>query len=121
MSNLQSAKRLARAMGLRDLVALDDFLHARIEEAADSTAQERESKRDVVPGSARSVGGWTMQLEYVRCGKNCRTCGGGKGHGPYWYGYRTEGGRTVSKYFGKEPPGEGEVGGRRSRARSAGA
>jgi hypothetical protein len=113
MTNLQSAKRLARAMGLRDLLALDDFLHGRIEEVETPRAEEKESKRDVVPGSARSVGGWTVQLEYVKCGKNCKTCGRGKGHGPYWYGYRTAGGRSFSKYFGKELPG-GD-GGRRAR------
>lgn len=44
---------------------------------------------------------WSYQCEYVKCGKTrCRSCP----HGPYWYGYRTEAGKTKKKYFGKEDP-----------------
>lgn len=42
--------------------------------------------------------GWTLQLEKVACGKaTCKTCP----HGPYWYAYRRQGARLVSKYIGK--------------------
>lgn len=44
---------------------------------------------------------WSYRCEYVKCGKSgCRSCP----HGPYWYGYRTEEGRTKKKYFGKADP-----------------
>jgi hypothetical protein len=43
---------------------------------------------------------WTYRLEHVRCGKPCKACP----HGPYWYGYRKERGKTLKKYFGKEDP-----------------
>lgn len=47
----------------------------------------------------------TWQREYVRCGKRrCKTCP----HGPYWYGYWKENGRTKSKYGGKVHPVSGE-------------
>jgi len=46
---------------------------------------------------------WSYQLRYIRCGKGCRTCTVGPGHGPYWYGFRREGGRVRSKYFGARP------------------
>jgi hypothetical protein len=103
MSNLSEAKRLVRAMTLKDLLSLDEYLRVRIKEARRPAPPKKAAKREVVPGSRRRSGEWTYQLEYVKCGKErCRN----DRHGPYWYGYRTSGGRTISKYFGKELPGE---------------
>lgn len=53
----------------------------------------------------------SYQQEYVKCGKErCRKCKEGPGHGPYWYGYYREGGKTKKKYIGKElPPQPGET------------
>jgi DNA-binding SARP family transcriptional activator len=46
-----------------------------------------------------------QQVSY--CGKaRCRKCREGIGHGPYWYAYRTENGRTIRTYIGKNPPPE---------------
>jgi Family of unknown function (DUF6788) len=47
-------------------------------------------------------GSWTYQLETVRCGKEGCHCNEETAHGPYWYGYRRENGRTKSKYIGKD-------------------
>jgi len=45
----------------------------------------------------------TFRQEMVKCGKEGFTrCP----HGPYWYAYWREGGRTRSRYVGKELPGE---------------
>src|SRR3989440_1503340 len=46
-----------------------------------------------------------QQVSY--CGKQrCRKCREGIGHGPYWYAYSTENGRTTRTYIGKNlPPG----------------
>jgi len=41
--------------------------------------------------------GVTYRLVKVFCGKGCKGCP----HGPYWYGYWKEGGKTRSKYIGK--------------------
>ena len=49
---------------------------------------------------AKISGGITYRLEKVFCGKGCKGCP----HGPYWYGYWKEGGRTRSKYIGKMLP-----------------
>src|SRR5260370_9464108 len=48
----------------------------------------------------------TYTQQYRRCGKpSCPLCAaGGRGHGPYWYAYWREGGRTRSRYLGKQPP-----------------
>jgi hypothetical protein len=45
----------------------------------------------------RHSGSITYRLERVSCGKSCKGCP----HGPYWYGYWREGGKTHSKYIGK--------------------
>lgn len=48
----------------------------------------------------------TYRQEYVRCGKErCRACP----HGPYWYAYWKERGRTRSRYIGRHLPGEPPV------------
>lgn len=45
--------------------------------------------------------GWTMQREYVKCGKaKCGNCP----HGPYWYGYQHREDGMRKRYFGKRPP-----------------
>lgn len=49
----------------------------------------------------------TYRQQFTRCGKQrCRKCREGAGHGPYWYAYWSENGRTVSKYIGIHPPVE---------------
>ncbi len=47
----------------------------------------------------------TYRQQFTRCGKErCRKCHEGPGHGPYWYAYWSEHGRTVSKYIGARLP-----------------
>jgi DNA-binding SARP family transcriptional activator/predicted ATPase len=47
----------------------------------------------------------TYRQQFTRCGKQrCRKCKEGAGHGPYWYAYWSENGRTISKYIGIHPP-----------------
>lgn len=51
----------------------------------------------------------TYRQQYTRCGKErCRKCKEGAGHGPYWYAYWSENGRTVSKYIGIQLPTDAE-------------
>ncbi|WDL97945.1 DUF6788 family protein [Alicyclobacillus sp. ALC3] len=51
--------------------------------------------------------GWSVVAQYRKCGKNgCKVCAEGRGHGPYYYGTKTVDGRRVSRYFGKNAPGE---------------
>jgi hypothetical protein len=52
-------------------------------------------KREIL--EERQSDSMTFRLEKVSCGKNCKGCP----HGPYWYGYWREGGKTHSKYIGK--------------------
>ena len=53
----------------------------------------------------------TLEHKYIRCARaGCRVCSanntGQRGHGPYWYAFWKEDGRTRSKYLGKELPPE---------------
>lgn len=49
----------------------------------------------------------TFRQEMVRCGKDgCTRCP----HGPYWYAYWRDGGRTRSRYVGKTLPGDSDAG-----------
>ncbi len=50
----------------------------------------------------------TYRQQFTRCGKpRCRKCSEeGSGHGPYWYAYWSEKGRTVSKYIGSKLPAD---------------
>jgi hypothetical protein len=38
----------------------------------------------------------------VRCGRSCVSCP----HGPFWYAYWKEGGRSRSQYIGRELPAD---------------
>lgn len=52
------------------------------------------------PGRTPAV---TLRQEQVRCGKQgCTKCP----HGPYWYAYWREKGRTRSRYVGKNLPSD---------------
>ncbi|HZU69622.1 MAG TPA: tetratricopeptide repeat protein [Ktedonobacteraceae bacterium] len=52
----------------------------------------------------------TYRQQFTRCGKQrCHKCKDGPGHGPYWYAYWSENGRTISKYIGIHPPADIEI------------
>jgi hypothetical protein len=40
--------------------------------------------------------------QHVRCGRRCSACP----HGPYWYAYWKDGGRSRSQYIGRELPAD---------------
>ena len=55
------------------------------------------------PPDVKETGRVTFRQEMVRCGKDgCTRCP----HGPYWYAYWREDGRTRSRYVGKTLPGD---------------
>jgi hypothetical protein len=97
---LREIKKSLRALNARQLVKLDAWLHELIEAAA--------SKKQVTPRcrlvEEHKTVNKTYRLEEVRCGKKNCHCLEGRLHGPYWYAYWTEGGRTRSQYIGKKLP-----------------
>jgi hypothetical protein len=87
---LREAKRVVRALNFRQLVELDAWLHGLLGAAERTVGHEAMKK--------------TYRSEMVRCGKESCKCAEGNLHGPYWYAYWTEGGKTRSQYVGKELP-----------------
>ena len=82
---------------LAELQAIDQRLNAAL--------LDRRAGRDVeTTAPARmeaQIGSITFRFETVRCGKeNCSRCP----HGPYWYAYWKENGRTRSRYIGRTLP-----------------
>ncbi|MDM7939889.1 MAG: hypothetical protein QUS07_06055 [Methanothrix sp.] len=77
---------------IRDLVA---GLILKKEASLREPSNDQVAGREVV--EERHSASMTYRLERVSCGKNCKGCP----HGPYWYGYWREGGKTRSKYIGK--------------------
>ena len=84
-----------RQKDVETLQEMKDYIDARIRalESQTSEAADRSS------GKGREVvASVTYRLEKVRCGKKgCKKCP----HGPYWYAYWKENGKTKSKYIGK--------------------
>lgn len=100
--NLREIKRALRLLTPEQLGRLDTWLH----ELIDRTSPDREKKakdRREESGKPQTVTK-TYRLEHVRCGSNKCRCASGELHGPYWYAYWSEGGRTRSQYIGKKLP-----------------
>ena len=96
---LARARVSAEALSHVELRQLDEWLHDRLAEA--ETASAKTVSRAVVEERKTPAG--TLRLEFVRCGKeSCKKCARGPAHGPYWYRYWKEQGRTRSKYVGKQ-------------------
>ncbi|MDM7911956.1 MAG: hypothetical protein QUS09_02565 [Methanotrichaceae archaeon] len=90
---------LSKALAEQDLSVLyeiRDMVDSLISERKPSRGGEDRSRREVldVKKAGTTI---TYRLERVSCGKGCKGCP----HGPYWYGYWKEGGKTRSKYIGK--------------------
>src|SRR2546421_7852192 len=64
--------------------------------------------RDIREGDGEKMDDKVTYYQQVSfCGKpRCRKCREGIGHGPYWYAYRSQGGRTTRTYVGKTLPPE---------------
>jgi hypothetical protein len=109
---LRRSRRLTRAMKAtaplspEERRALADWLRDRIAATEAEDEIPVAASRAVVEQRRTPTG--TYRLELVKCGKEqCKVCRGGPAHGPYWYMYWKQKGRTRSKYIGKElNPGE---------------
>jgi hypothetical protein len=53
-------------------------------------------------GEVAGMPGVSYRQAHVRCGKGCDACP----HGPYWYAYWKEGGRSRSQYIGRTLPAD---------------
>jgi hypothetical protein len=100
--NLRDAKKSLRGLTPGQLRRLDEWLRELIARADNDGRERVPNKRNAQ--EKKRAGRKTYRLERVRCGsKKCR-CASGELHGPYWYAYWLEGGRTRSQYIGKKLP-----------------
>lgn len=100
--NLRDIKRSLKGLSPDQLRKLDEWLRALIERADQDRREQLANERDA-PKEKRA-GQRTYRLQSVRRGKEKCKCAAGELHGPYWYAYWTEGGRTRSQYIGKKLP-----------------
>lgn len=103
MKKMRDIKQSIEGLRTRDMVRLDAWLRALIQsrEAA-MNARGTITRHEVL--QAHQTARKTYRLELVSCGKERCKCVEGKLHGPYWYTYWSEGGKTRSQYVGKRLP-----------------
>ncbi len=99
---LREIKKSITALRPRQLVSLHAWLHELIN-AAEAKELDRTATGRRVLKEHKTINK-TYRSEMVRCGKKGCKCARGELHGPYWYAYWTEGGKTKSEYVGKELP-----------------
>jgi hypothetical protein len=100
---LREIKESIGALPPRELARLDTWLHALLE-VRESKKRVRGATKQHEVLQAHHTTRKTYRLELVRCGKEGCRCVDGRLHGPYWYAYWSEGGKTRSQYIGKELP-----------------
>ncbi len=92
----QPIRRALECQNLSELYEIRDLVERLISERENPPKEEDlPADREVL--KTHTFGSITYRLEKVSCGKKCKGCP----HGPYWYGYWREGGKTRSKYIGK--------------------
>lgn len=92
---LSEVKHMVSALNFQQIVKLDTWLHSLIKTAEHAGGRE---------AMKYSAGHKTYRSEMVSCGKERCKCAVGHLHGPYWYAYWSEDGKTKSQYVGKHLP-----------------
>ena len=98
---LAELKKEMAGLKLKEMQRLEKWLSERI------SLLVKEEEKKAIKATRRVVseekrGSWVYQQVEVKCGKPGCKCNDGKPHGAYWYAYRREGRKVVSKYIGKE-------------------
>jgi hypothetical protein len=103
MMKLREIKQLISALPTKELAKLDAWLHVLLKDCQSKKRARGATKQHEVL-SAHLTAQKTYRPERVRCGKESCKCADGHLHGPYWYAYWSEGGKTRSQYIGKRLP-----------------
>lgn len=99
--NLRDLKKDLQTLSLPQLQQINVWVQQLIMMGEDKAQRLSEgSKANIV--LAFNQDGKTYRLEYIRCGNAECKCASGSLHGPYWYAYWYENGKTKSSYIGKE-------------------
>src|SRR2546429_1142013 len=103
---LPISRTALRALSLDQLLELNAAVRLLIQNAKENQRKRARHKPEAVEEKERD--NKTYRLVSIRCGKeNCK-CIKGSGHGPYWYAFWSEQGKTRSKYIGKKRPQKAE-------------
>ncbi|MCA1565740.1 MAG: hypothetical protein LC803_08910 [Acidobacteria bacterium] len=103
MMNLREIKCSVSTLKPKQLVKLDVWLHTLLE-ARELMERERQNSRQREILEANQTTHKSYRLESIRCGKKGCKCAEGNLHGPYWYAYWKEKGKSRSQYIGKRLP-----------------
>jgi hypothetical protein len=97
---LPVSRKALRGLSLNQLVELNGVVRQLIQNAREEEKREASNKRDVIKEKVRD--NKTYRQIFTRCGKkNCKCTNDITGHGPYWYAFWSEQGKTKCKYIGK--------------------
>lgn len=99
---LLQVKQTLRKLTLEQLLKIEPWLTELIQKSR--SLEKRSAGREAKSTEKAQTGLKTYRLENIRCGKKSCKCVEGKLHGPYWYAYWSEGGKTKSQYVGKMLP-----------------
>jgi hypothetical protein len=97
---LPVSRKALRALSLNQLVELNGLVRQLIQSSKEGEKRRASQKREVVEEKTRD--NKTYRLVLIRCGKKGCKCVEGLGHGPYWYAFWSENGRTRCLYIGKK-------------------
>ena len=100
---LREIKQSISALSQNELTKLAVWLHTLLQDREQKKRVRSNAKQHEVLQVHRTAHK-TYRLERVRCGKKRCKCTAGKLHGPYWYRYWSESGKTKSRYIGKKLP-----------------
>lgn len=100
---LAQLKREAGDLTSAQLKKFDEWLRAELRRREISVNEKRQPSRKV-SAKKKPADHKTYRKASVRCGKEKCKCASGDLHGPYWYAYWSEGGKTKSAYVGKRRP-----------------
>jgi hypothetical protein len=103
---LPLSRRAIRVLSLTQLEELNGFVSQLIHDAKESERHRASKRRETIEEKVRD--NKTYRLVSIRCGKEkCKCANGSAGHGPYWYAFWSENGKTRAKYIGKKLKKEG--------------
>lgn len=95
---MEALKRELEKLGVKELQELLAYIQTLLEERQGGgrpSAPEPEVWQEIRRGKV------AYRQQRVKCGKPGCKCAKGELHGPYWYAYWWENGKTRSKYIGK--------------------
>jgi hypothetical protein len=101
---LRDIKKDLQELSSEQLQQVDVWLQKLLRKAEVNKRDPRPDQDDNLVMEEHQRGDKTYRLEYTRCGKTGCKCTTGNLHGPYWYAYWTEEGKTKSRYIGKKLP-----------------